>query len=713
MPFVNPLHHTTTKNLVKIDILNASLNWRVFYIGVCDEDYTIKSFYLVQTDGGLMNPTKLKMTVVPVAGRIGIIIDLNQFKHQVAYVFFYNYDLTEIFGVIPTNPDSPTNPTLTGTIPDLKNSANPTPYPTPIPDPNSENQQGNPTNLNYPSVSLIPQTDQILQNGSAPVPNRSYKIKPFLKIVMRERGNMSLDKTISRIRQTIFGAKTYEENKQILDQPAFEYNPRFNYLSYLNPKYYTNLPQFNPSLPTRNLFLFSEADTNAIAGGYPNGTTEYIDGANRIMADLWNSNELNLEWALKQYTSNPNNYKPPTLPTSKFRIYKTDDRFSNTAMISNDTLTIQLFTQPVSYGDFTSKPLTSVTVVFPPTPPCQLLNLQQWIDLINQTFQQTIILIPNRKPMTLDKILQCDWSFFPYALNFAYQKTSYLKSAVIKTTNATKYSVRLLGRWPLLQFFGKPMTGNTLHPDNDWLFQMRKKKQRLTKRTVPTNTGLVHVNKKTSALYKKCDEFSLYGIYDAEVQQIFPFYATNLGDVQLPIACMKREAELIIAPQETYIGLYDGYLNDNLKSFSVQVKSSENWIYTNGDNADAHPLHFHLTSGYATPQSNYNSPGLISEQRLYDPLIYSRDIYQIGPQEIVSFYLTWPKYSSYETTSDPKFRCIGGVIHCHFLLHNDANDLIISYFVDHSTTETPAIETVSEVQGRKRGRAVVPDKCCG
>lgn len=142
---------------------------------------------------------------------------------------------------------------------------------------------------------------------------------------------------------------------------------------------------------------------------------------------------------------------------------------------------------------------------------------------------------------------------------------------------------------------------------------------------------------------------------------------------------MKREAELIIEPGQTYIGLYDGYLNDNLNSFTVALKSSEQWIYTNGDNADAHPLHFHLTSGFSTPHSAYNSPGLLSCRRSYVPLLYARDIYQVGPQESVAFYLTWPYYPSSEKTQSPDVKCVGGVIHCHFLLHNDVNSMIIQY----------------------------------
>jgi hypothetical protein len=202
----------------------------------------------------------------------------------------------------------------------------------------------------------------------------------------------------------------------------------------------------------------------------------------------------------------------------------------------------------------------------------------------------------------------------------------------------------------------------------------------LTELMIPKESHLPA--QKTPGLFAKCDEVATYGTLDAEIQQIFPFYATSEGNVQLPIACMKRNAELIIMPSSTYVGLYDGYLNDNLNSFSVRLRSSEIWIYTNGDCADAHSLHFHLTSGYASPQSNYNSPGLLSCQRLYNPLTYPRDIYQIGPQEIVSFYLTWPYYASFETTGSPDLPCLGGFIHCHFLQHNDANSMIIQYYVD-------------------------------
>ena len=710
VPFVNPLVHKSSKNLVKIDILNASLNWRVFHLGVCDINSNLKPFYLVQSDAGLINPREVEMTFIQVAGRVSIIIDLNRFEHKTAYLAFYNYDLTEVFGSVPTFPDQPNNPTITATVPDLKQSitatANPTSYPTPIPDPNKQNQQGIFTNLDYPTVPLIKQTEQVLDNGTIKVPHKSG-LKVFLKIELDDRydcdcdcnhnynHNDSLEAVISQIRHTVFGRQTYEAHKSLIKQPCFEYNKGINYLAYLNKDYFYNLPKFTPDVPTRNILLLPESDINTIAGGEQNGTTEFVDGANRIMVDLWNSDQLNLDWALQQYQKTPNNYKPPILPTSKFRIFKTDDRFSNTAMISNDTLKIQFFSQEVAYGDLRQAPLTTVTVVFPPTPPCKLLNIQQWIDLVNTTFSQTTVELPGLNT-TLDKIITCDWSFFPYRYDFLYQRSIYIKSAVIKTVNKSKFWLRLLARWPLLQFFGKPLTGSTLEPASDLLSQLRGKLEK-TRLKAGRNKPVISNNSsplsyptqlrrlrpiKAKSLYMKCDEFGTYGTLDAEIQQIFPFYATSDGTVQLPIACMKRDAELIISPNETYIGLYDGYLNDNLSSFSVKLRSSEQWIYTNGDNADAHPLHFHLTSGFASPQSVYSSPGLLSCRRTNDELIYSRDIYQIGPQEVASFFLTWPDYPSTETTDFPHLPCIGGVIHCHFLQHNDANSMIIQYFVD-------------------------------
>ena len=501
VPFVNKLYHKSSRNLVKIDILNASLNWRVFHIGVCDEDMNIKSFYLVQTDTGLMNPKKLEMTFIPVGSRIGIIIDLSLFKNGIANLFLYNYELTEIFNSELTFPNEPNNTSITATIPIFNQYMNSTPYPSPIPDENQENQQQDYTNLNYPKINLIAQTEQELKNGSIKIPKKFTK-KPFLKIIWEQcnKSDLSLCNILSKIRQTIFGCETYKQYKDIIKQSSFEYDPKFNYLSFLNPKYYFNLPKFNIDVPTRNFLLFSEVNTNAIASGNINGTTEFINGANRIMVDLWNSSELNLEWSLQEYIKSPNNYKTSILPTSKFRIYKTNDEYSNTAMISNDTLEIQFFTNQITYGDFSQQPLANVIIVFPPTE--FHLNIQQWIDLVNNTFSETNVIINNRL-INLGDILICDWSFFPYQYNYMYNKTLFIKSAIIKTINTSNFWIRYIGRWPLLQFFGKPMTGDTLD--------------------IPPNM------RTSKSQYMKCDEYGIYGIYDSDIRRYYPMYHLSMG----------------------------------------------------------------------------------------------------------------------------------------------------------------------------------------
>ena len=178
-----------------------------------------------------------------------------------------------------------------------------------------------------------------------------------------------------------------------------------------------------------------------------------------------------------------------------------------------------------------------------------------------------------------------------------------------------------------------------------------------------------------------CDEEFLYGIYDNYIQSWYPNYATNDENIQKPILCPRRNAELIIFPKQTYIGFYDGFFNDNVRSFSTKLRETEIWTYINADTGDSHPLHFHLTSGFAyknlsdinSTLNNQDIPGL--------SLKFSRDIYQIGPQQSISFALTWPFYPSEDTTISPHIPNIGGVIHCHFLPHNDTNSMIISYAV--------------------------------
>jgi hypothetical protein len=145
----------------------------------------------------------------------------------------------------------------------------------------------------------------------------------------------------------------------------------------------------------------------------------------------------------------------------------------------------------------------------------------------------------------------------------------------------------------------------------------------------------------------------LYGVYDNYIQTFYPYYATDDIYNPNPILCPRRNGQLIIQPNQTYIGLYDSFSNDNLKVFSTKLRSTEIWTYINADTimSDSHPLHFHLTSGfsYQSLSAINNTPGTPgTEQTLGLQLTYSRDIMQIGTQQSLSFAITWPYYPSEE-----------------------------------------------------------------
>jgi hypothetical protein len=257
-------------------------------------------------------------------------------------------------------------------------------------------------------------------------------------------------------------------------------------------------------------------------------------------------------------------------------------------------------------------------------------------------------------------LLSFDWSFFPYGVGLLNGTTSYLKSAVIKTINSSKYCIRILGRWAILQMMGKSLAG-------------------LINNTPPLpNSG------PCCSVDSPCDEEFLYGVYDNYIQTNYPYYATSDPNVQKPILCPRRNGQLIIQTNQTYIGLYDGFSNDNLKVFATKLRSTEIWTYLNADTADSHPLHFHLTSGFSYPALSLfnNTTGPPVNDIVGLSHTYSRDIYQIGPQTSVSFAITWPYYSSEETTNSPYIPNIGSVVHCHYLPHYDANSFALIYAVN-------------------------------
>jgi FtsP/CotA-like multicopper oxidase with cupredoxin domain len=645
--YSNILRHETNKNIVKIDFLNATANFRVFYLGVCSSNQTILPFYVIQTDQGLCAPVKTTMQFIPVGGRISILLDLTNITS--AYLFAYDYDLTAVY-----NMPTPT----TGTFPNFEKYSE-TPYPSPIPDNSSapyQNQQQNPTTLTYPSISIIPQVNQTLINGRCPIPNTNLK-RPFLYITNVSGNNpLSIQNELTTINNIIYKNGI----KPLIDS---------DYINNLNPKYYYNIPKVNSKTPTRNICIWMESDINYIKGGPGNayimdgtghnmyGVTEFCFSG-RIRVDLWNSAELDINKALIEYSKYPNNYKPKCLPSSEFKVTKTNDDYINIAMISNDTYTIQGFQDSISYFNTTSIPVFSITITLPPTAPRKNLNIQEWINLLNNSLKSAKINL-NGKIFSACKLLYFDWSFFPLGVNLLNGTTIYYKSAIIKIKNCSNYCIRILGRWAILQMMGKSLTGsiNQTPP-------------------IPNSGPCCSVD-------APCDEEYLYGVYNNYIQSFYPYYATNDENVQKPILCPRRNGQLIIQSKQTYLGFYDGVSNDNLYTFSTKLRSTEIWTYLNGDTSDPHPIHFHLTSGFSYPSLSLinSTPETPSNEEVGLTHTYSRDIYQIGPQQSLSFAITWPYYSSEDTTNSPYIPNIGSVIHCHYLPHYDQNSFALIYAI--------------------------------
>jgi hypothetical protein len=160
-------------------------------------------------------------------------------------IYFFDYDLTENFAIQSVAP-------ITASYPNFaQNSA--TPYPSPIPDPSDTNQQNNPSQLNYPNVSMIPQINQTMVNGHYPLPSTSG-IRPFLYIENISGNNyLSIEDILTTINNIIYknGIPPTDDN---------------NYFSSLNPNYYYNLPNITPQTPLRNICIWTETDINYIYG---------------------------------------------------------------------------------------------------------------------------------------------------------------------------------------------------------------------------------------------------------------------------------------------------------------------------------------------------------------------------------------------------------------------------------------------------------------
>ncbi|AYV82473.1 MAG: multicopper oxidase [Hyperionvirus sp.] len=634
-PYVTSLYHKSCNNLVKIDILNGTDSFRYIHLGVCDRADKIKPFFYIQSSNGLRNPTSLTMLTIGPANRASILVNLDDFCDKKAYIFLYNFDLTEV------SPVTLEDGLLFAEVPDLETNPNPTPNPTPIP--------GDETPLIYPQVPKITTVNELLTNGNKIPPqvlHQDFSIKKFLKIILAKDNACETDQKeiIKKIKKVVFGEKNYYKYKEIINQHNFEYNDlAINYIALLNDKYFYNLPDIK-NAPVRNFILFTDNGENSAAssGGNPRGSTEYIDEQNRIFADLWDSDQLDLAFAISQYNLNVNEYKPTVLPGCKFKIYPTNTKYINYDMLSNDTLKIQFYDQSIFYGDNVTHDIGVVNIKFPSTVEKEMpLDVDEWIASVNVEFRRTDVIIGGELT-NLGEILHLDWTFFPFKYQYVTGETGYIKSVMMVINNTSPFNIRFTARWALLQFFGKPL------------------------------------GTKTEGMSAAPMDFP--NNYNMNIQQIIPTYATT--NPVVPKTTTDDEAELIINANLIYYGFLDGFQNDPFLNFTVKKDSSELWVYHNIAQQDSHPLNFHLTSGFVDAHSKVNSRHLVSSENDYSAYIYSNDTYGIGPQQTIGFYLKFINYSSEETAIkvDPPLKYLGYMYDSRYMTRHDMN-MMGNYFV--------------------------------
>lgn len=730
-PYTTQLFHHSSKNLMKIDVFAPTDSFRYIYLGVCDRNQCIKSFYLVQSDQGFRNPIKLRCVSVSPAGRVSILVDLAKFDGGKAYLFFYNFDLTEVFGV-GLGP----NCELQSAIPDIENVENPTPNPTPIPDPfgNSQsdqpfppappnvvpcadtNPQGDPSNLFYPPICPhIPQVTIDVPTGNIPFPKK-FTIKPFLKLKwQREKKECegqeekcppdqppkpsgdSLKEVVREIRQIVFGVENAQRFAELFRLPNFERNNPFgiNYISLLNPNYFYDLPVVpatgaKRTVPVRNFILNGDSCQNyqcneagfSCAGGNcnPLGGTEFVDGQNRVFFDLWNSEELDLNYAIEQYTKGGGYYQPDVLPGSLFKISQSVDPpdFINFQMEYNDAIAVDVFvTSPCpSYGQMNVPGDYTFCMILPPTNPSPTtnqpiskpLNLQQFVDLVNATFAATPSNVPGTT--TVADLLSLDWTFFPFTMDAVKERSVTLKSVQMLINNNSPYCLRLRANWSLLQFFGKSIGAMTTPPTT----------------SCPPCSPVESCSPSCVPYQDPATQFPTN--LNANISFMFTSYATTDPENPIPICTCNGPAELIIAgspgegPTTVFRGFYDGFENDNLMNFSVQFDATERWVYNNLDTEDTHPFHHHLASAFSDPNDPLSSPFLFDEKTLYAPHTYSTDVEGIPPQSSLAMYIRFVGHSSenFSLTYPYQQKYLGFMYHCHFMEHHDMN-MMGQYFV--------------------------------
>jgi len=228
----------------------------------------------------------------------------------------------------------------------------------------------------------------------------------------------------------------------------------------------------------------------------------------------------------------------------------------------------------------------------------------------------------------------------PYSPNGNDTKPSLMIHSVqLWFKNLSEYTFQIIGNYNILQLLGKSFSA--IHNNS-------------TDSGVLLRSGTVDGNSILPLSEKEFHSFFPSEKFPKTMfSNSFPKNLQNHGSYGL--------FTMRIAPHSQYIGYPDGFQNDNFMNFSVHLNETERWDYYNMDHKFFHPKHFHLTSGYVVPSSSLPC---------VTPLdLYPKDIYFIGPQQLISFYLTFIHYSS----ENGRIPHLGYMYHCHYMGHHDMN----------------------------------------
>jgi FtsP/CotA-like multicopper oxidase with cupredoxin domain len=607
--YISKFYQVSSNNLIKISILNATASFRCFYIGVCDKFNKIHKFYYIQNDQGYRNPYLADILYISVGARITILFDIKDFPDEEAYIFFYDFDLTNNTGFI---------------------------YDTSISDDLLTLQDGKLVSSPY---------------GILPVPE-NYSLKKYLKITYDGTYQNNLKEVLTLIKKKVFG-KNYDFVES-LPYPV----EIIDYEKYLNKDYFYNLPDFENDIPKRNLLFFFDNITSK-----SNGATDFISsGTDRYMADMWNSYEYEMYIETKDDLY---------LPTCLFSIskYKGDYlKYSNYRMQDNHELFINIYfndecNNGCNCGSICENKV-SVKIEFPESE--RPLNIKEWSQMVNEMYSKTFFTNKNGEIMKVSDILEYTWEPYLYRFDYLenldkisekefYNPPLFLKTVRILNINKSDYIIELNAPFTLLTFFGKPFTAMEITS--------------MSMDTSMNTTHMKHMSHTTDISMNTTDMSMDMMNMSNNLQVIFPFAGSRSGDIEYPTNM--QFFNLKINKKETYYGFCDGFLNDNFYNFSVKKNDSEKWCYNNGDTESSHPFHFHMTSGFITLKDNLNNKLFYKKkgEEIFNFLSYSKDTYDLPPQHYITMRVKFPNHSSEEG----QIPYLGYMVHCHFMAHHDMN----------------------------------------